>query len=58
MLRAVALATSQLSVALWPALMLAGAAVKWAMAGGCGAGLTVTVAVAVVLPAALPAVSV
>ena len=56
--RAVASDTFQESRLLWPAVIVAGVAVKLAMAGGCGVGWTLTVAVAVMLPAGLLAVSV
>ena len=57
MLRLVAPDTDQLKVLLCPAVMVAGVAMKLEMAGGCGAGFTVTVVVAVTLPAAFVAVS-
>ncbi|PTL75285.1 hypothetical protein DAT35_55595 [Vitiosangium sp. GDMCC 1.1324] len=55
MLRLVAPVTVQLSVALWPRLIVAGAAENVVMVGG---GTTVTVAVDVTLPAPFVAVSV
>ena len=58
MLRFVAPLTAQLSVLLWPAVMVEGVAMKLEIVGGCGAGFTVTVAVAVTLPTAFVAVSV
>ncbi|PTL75283.1 hypothetical protein DAT35_55585 [Vitiosangium sp. GDMCC 1.1324] len=55
MLRLVAPVTVQLSVELWPRLIVAGAAENVVMVGG---GTTVTVAVAVTLPALFEAVRV
>ena len=57
MLRLVAPDTDQLKVLLSPKVMVAGVAMKLEMAGGCGAGVTVTVVEAMVLPTAFVAVS-
>ena len=58
MLSDVAPDTVQPSVLLWPTVMVEGVAKKLEMVGGWGAGLTVTVAVAVTLPTAFVAVRV
>ena len=58
MLSDVAPDTVQPSVLLWPTVMVEGVAMKLEMVGGCGAGFTVTVAVAVTLPTAFVAVRV
>ena len=58
MLKLVAPLTDQLSVLLCPTVMAEGVAMKLDRVGGCGAGFTVTMAVAVTLPVAFVAVSV